>query len=108
MLEAARDNGGFSTVQVPSITVTSGSNTSVKGKSKRKFTTLNVSDPESEDEETTSAHVVTGNSSQALLTNSRAHFNIMIMKLPLVQISFPLSLRITGSKSPGDASVIPS
>ena len=48
MLEAARDNGGFSTVQVPSITATSGSNTSVKGKSKGIFTTLNVSDPESE------------------------------------------------------------
>ena len=62
ILEAARDNGGFSTVQVPSITTTSGSNTSVKGKSKGIFATLNVSDPESEDEGTTSAHVVTGNS----------------------------------------------
>ena len=62
MLEAARDNGGFSTVQVPSITGTSGSNTSVKGKSKGIFTTLNVSDPESKGEETTSAHVVTGTS----------------------------------------------
>ena len=79
---------------------------SAKGKSKGIFATLNVSDPESEDEGTTSAHVVTGNSSQALLTNSRAHFNIMITKLPLVQISFPLRLRIAGSKFPGDASVI--
>ena len=62
MLEAAKDNGGFSTVQAPSTTANSGSNTSAKGKSKGIFATLNLSDPESEDEGTTSAHVVTGNS----------------------------------------------
>ena len=62
MLEAARDNGGFSTLQVPLITATSGSNTSGKGKLKGIFTTLNVSDLESEGEETTSAHAVTGTS----------------------------------------------
>ena len=41
---------------------TSGNNSSSKGKSKGIFAALNVSDPESEDEGTTNAHIVTGNS----------------------------------------------
>ena len=49
MLEAAKDNEGFSTVQAPSTTTNSGSNTSAKGKSKGIFATLNLSDLESED-----------------------------------------------------------
>ena len=62
MLEAARDNGGFSFVQAPSTAPTSGSNTSAKSKSKGVFVTLNLSDPESEDEVTTNAHIIMGNS----------------------------------------------
>ena len=62
MLEAARDNGGFSSVQAMSTAPISGSNMSAKSKSKGAFATLNLSDPESEDEVTTSAHVITGNS----------------------------------------------
>ena len=49
MLEAARDNGGFSTVQATSLAPTSGSSTPAKNKSKGVFATLNLSDPESED-----------------------------------------------------------
>ena len=50
MLEAARDNGGFSTVQATSTAPTGGSSTSAKDKSKGVIATLNLSDPESEDE----------------------------------------------------------
>ena len=62
MLEAARDNGGFSTVQATSTAPTGGSSTSARDKSTGVIATLNLSDPESEDEVTTGAHVVTGNS----------------------------------------------
>ena len=62
MLEAARDNGGFSTVQATSTAPTGCSSTSAKNKSKGVFSILNLSDPESKDEVTTSAHVITGNS----------------------------------------------
>ena len=62
MLEAARDNGGFSSVQAPSTAPTNGSNTSTKSKPKGVFATLNISDPESEDEVMNSAHMVTGTS----------------------------------------------
>ena len=62
MLEAARDKGGFSSVQAPSTAPTNGSNTSAKSKSKGVFVTLNLSDPESEDEVTTNAHIIMGNS----------------------------------------------
>ena len=46
MLEAARDNGGFSTIQATSLAPTGGSSTSAKNKSKGVFATLNLSDPE--------------------------------------------------------------
>ena len=62
MLEAARDNGGFNTVQATSLGPSSGSSTSVKNKAKGVFTTFDHSDPESKDEVSTSAHVVAGNS----------------------------------------------
>ena len=62
MLEAARDNGGFSTVQATSLVPTSGGSTSAKNKAKGVFTTFDHSDPESEDEVSTSAHVVAGHS----------------------------------------------
>ena len=62
MLEAARDNGGFSSVQATSTAPTGGNSTSAKNKSKGVFATLNLSDPESEDEVTTGVHVITGNS----------------------------------------------
>ena len=62
MLEAARDNGGFSTVQATSLVPTGGSSTSAKNKAKGVFTTFDHSDPESEDGVSTSAHVVAGNS----------------------------------------------
>ena len=61
MLEAARDNGGFNSVQGPSSASTSSSNMSAKSKSKGVFATINLSDPESEEEMATSAHRITGN-----------------------------------------------
>ena len=62
-LEAARDNGGFTTVPASTSVApaTSGNNAPSKGKSKGIFAALNESDPESEDEAPTNAHVVTGN-----------------------------------------------
>ena len=62
MLEAARDNGGFGTVQATSVAPTGGSSTSAKSKTKGVFTTFDFSDLESEDKGLTSAHVVAGNS----------------------------------------------
>ena len=55
MLEAARDNGGFNTAQATSLGPSSGSSTSVKNLAKGVFTTFDLSDPESEDEVSTSA-----------------------------------------------------
>ena len=61
ILEAARDNGGFNTVQViPNISTNPP--TSLKPKAKGVFTTFDHSDPESEDEVSTSAHVIAGHS----------------------------------------------
>ena len=64
MLEAARDNGGFTTApaSTSAAPATRGNIASSKGKSKGIFTALNASDPESEDETPTNAHIVTGNS----------------------------------------------
>ena len=64
MLEAARDNGGFTTApaSTSAAPATSGNIAPSKGKSKGIFTALNASDPESEDETPTNAHIVTGNS----------------------------------------------
>ena len=66
MLEAARDNGGFTTTPAsPSAAPpTSGNIAPSKGKSKGIFTALNVSDPESEDETPPNVHIVTGNLDQ--------------------------------------------
>ena len=58
MLEAARDNGGFSTVQKTAVAPTGGGSTSAKNKAEGMFTTFDHFDPESEDEVSTSAHVV--------------------------------------------------
>ena len=64
MLEAARDNGGFTVAPVSTSAppTTSGNTAPSKGKSKGIFTALNLSDPESEDEAPPNIHVVTGNS----------------------------------------------
>ena len=56
MLEAARDNGGFNTVQATSNFPTGGGVTSSKNKTKGVFTTFDQSDPESEDKISTSAN----------------------------------------------------
>ena len=61
MLEATRDNGGFSTFQAISNLPTN-LPTSSKNKAKGVFTTFDQSDPESEDEVSTSTHVVAGHS----------------------------------------------
>ena len=63
MLEAARDNGGFTTApaSTSAAPATSGNSAPSKGKSKGILTALNASDPESEDEAPTNAHIVTGN-----------------------------------------------
>ena len=60
MLEAARDNGGFSTAQATSNPPSSGSAVLPKNKAKGVFTTFDFSDPESEDK--VSAHAIAGHS----------------------------------------------
>ena len=62
MLEAARDNGGFSTVQPNSNPPSGGGITSSKNKPKGVFTTFDHSDPESDDEIATGVHVAAGHS----------------------------------------------
>ena len=58
MLEAARDNGGFSTVQATSNRPTGGGVATSKNKAKGVFTAFDHSDPESEDEVSTNAHTI--------------------------------------------------
>ena len=62
MLEAARDNGGFSTVQATSNLPTGSSIMSSKNKTKGVFATFDQSDPESEDEVSTGVYVAAGHS----------------------------------------------
>ena len=62
ILEAARDNGGFSTGQPTSNPPTASGVTSSKNKPKGVFTTFDHSDPESDDEITTGIHVTAGHS----------------------------------------------
>ena len=64
MLEAARDNGGFPAAPLSTSAplTSSGSAAPSKGKSKGIYTALNLSDPESEDDAPSTAHIVTGNS----------------------------------------------
>ena len=60
MLEAARDNGGFSTPQsVPTPSLSAGVNPP-KGKSKGVFTTFDQSDPDSDDDLITGVHAAAG------------------------------------------------
>ena len=62
MLEAARDNGGFSTFQTaPTPSLNTGVNSS-KGKAKGVFTTFDHSDPESDDDLITGVHSVASHS----------------------------------------------
>ena len=62
MLEAARDNGGLSTVQATSNLAIGGGVTSSKNKTKGVFATFDYSDPESEDKVSTGFHVAAGHS----------------------------------------------
>ena len=87
MLEAARDNGGFSTVQATSTAPTGGSSTSAKDKSKGVIATLNLSD-------------------QAPVTSSPVRSRTTIMRSQRAQISLPSLQRIAGSKSLEGAFVI--
>ena len=62
MLEATRNNGGFSTPQsVPTPSLSAGVNPS-KGKSKGVFTTFDQSDPDSDDDLITGVHAAAGHS----------------------------------------------
>ena len=62
MLEAARDNGGFSTPQsVPPPSLSTGVTPS-KGESKGVFTTFDQSDADSDDDPITGVHTVAGHS----------------------------------------------
>ena len=61
MLEAARDNGGFSMSQ-PSLPVASTGTYPSKGKSKGVFATFFQSDPESDGEQATGVHTTAGHS----------------------------------------------
>ena len=62
MLEAARDNGGFSIPQaIPTPSLNSGVSSS-KNKSKGVFTTFDQSDPESDDDPITGVQVAAGHS----------------------------------------------
>ena len=60
-LEAAQDNGGFSTSQ-PSLPLASTGVNTLKGKSKGGFATFDSSDPESDGEQATGAHTDAGHS----------------------------------------------
>ena len=62
MLEAARDNGGFSTLQSNPTLPTNTGITSSKNKSKGVFATFDQSDPDSDDEISTGVHVAAGHS----------------------------------------------
>ena len=62
MLEAARDNGGFSTLQSNPTLPTNTGITSSKKKSKGVFATFDQSDPEFDDEIATGVHVAAGHS----------------------------------------------
>ena len=62
MLEAARDNGGFSTVQTTPNLPTGGGAALPKNKAKGVFTTFDFLDPESEDEITFNTHPIAGHS----------------------------------------------
>ena len=62
MLEAARDNGGFSIPQsVLTPSLSAGVNP-LKGKSKRVFATFNQSDPDSDEDHITGVHAAAGHS----------------------------------------------
>ena len=61
MLEAARDNGGFSTPQLLPPPVSTGV-VPPKGKSKGVFTTFDQSEPESDDDHNTSVHITASHS----------------------------------------------
>ena len=62
MLEAVRDNGGFSTPQsIPPPSLSTGV-IPLKGKSKRVFTTFDQSNPESEDESNSGVQTAAGHS----------------------------------------------
>ena len=108
MLEAARDNGGFNTVQAIS-NLSTNPPTSSKNKAKGVFTMFDHSDPESEDEVSTSAHVVAGHSiglNRDLITSSLALSRITIMR-KLRARNFLQSLqRIAGLRSLEGAFVI--
>ena len=62
MLEAASDNGGFSTVQSKPTLPTGAGVISSKNKSKGVFTTFDQSDPDSDNEISTGVHVAAGHS----------------------------------------------
>ena len=62
MLEAARDNRGFSTVQTTPNLPTAGGAALPKNKAKGVFTTFDFSDPDSEDEITVNAQAIAGHS----------------------------------------------
>ena len=61
MLEAARDNGGFSTSQ-SSLPLANTENIPSKGKSKGVFATFDNSDPVSDGDQATGAHTAAGHS----------------------------------------------
>ena len=80
MLEAARDNGGFSTGQPNSNPPTAGGVTSSKNKPKGVFTIFDHFDPESDDEMITGIHVADSHSDGLnlnLITNSPVLFRTM-------------------------------
>ena len=62
MLEATRDNGGFSTLQSNPTLPTSTGVTSSKNKSRGGFATFDQSDPDSDDKLTTGVHIAAGHS----------------------------------------------
>ena len=62
MLEAARDNEGFSTPQSVPLPSLSAGVTPSKGKSKGVFTTFDQSDADSDDDPITGVHTVAGHS----------------------------------------------
>ena len=83
MLEAARDNGGFSIPQsIPTLSLNPGVSSS-KNKSKGVFTNFDQSDPESDDDPITGVHVAASHSDWIIpgsRHNFHAHFKTMITR----------------------------
>ena len=108
MLEAARDNGGFSTPQaVPTPSLNSGVSSS-KNKSKGVFITFDQSDPDSDDDPITGVHAAASHSDW-IKPGSNHKFPLQNHDhdIAACRTSSHLFQRILRSRFPRDEFVIP-